>query len=59
MLGWNTGRIGRGPRVGFGQQRSNKMAEDQSKPGGPDLTQGVDLDALPDGGMLVGHVGEA
>ena len=35
------------------------MAEDQSKPGGPDLTQGVDLDALPDGGMLVGHVGEA
>ena len=35
------------------------MAEDQSKPAGPDLTQGVTLDALPDGGMLVGHVGEA
>jgi NADPH-dependent 2,4-dienoyl-CoA reductase/sulfur reductase-like enzyme/nitrite reductase/ring-hydroxylating ferredoxin subunit len=35
------------------------MAEDQSKAGGPDLTQGVDLDALPDGGKLVGHVGEA
>ncbi len=35
------------------------MAEDQSKPDGPDLTQGVDLGALPDGGMLAGRVGEA
>jgi NADPH-dependent 2,4-dienoyl-CoA reductase/sulfur reductase-like enzyme/nitrite reductase/ring-hydroxylating ferredoxin subunit len=35
------------------------MAEDQSKPAGPDLTQGITLDALPDGGKLVGHVGEA
>jgi apoptosis-inducing factor 3 len=35
------------------------MTEDQSKPAGPDLTQGVTLDALPDGGKLVGHVGEA
>jgi NADPH-dependent 2,4-dienoyl-CoA reductase/sulfur reductase-like enzyme/nitrite reductase/ring-hydroxylating ferredoxin subunit len=35
------------------------MAEDQSKPAGPDLTQGIKHDALPDGGKLVGHVGEA
>jgi NADPH-dependent 2,4-dienoyl-CoA reductase/sulfur reductase-like enzyme/nitrite reductase/ring-hydroxylating ferredoxin subunit len=41
------------------RQRSNKMAEDQSKPASPDLAQGVILDTLPDGGKLVGHVGEA
>jgi apoptosis-inducing factor 3 len=35
------------------------MAENQSKPVGPDLTQGVALTALPDGGKLVGHVGDA
>ncbi len=35
------------------------MADDQPKPAGPDLTQGVTLDALPDGGKLVGRVGEA
>ena len=31
------------------------MADDQ--PEGPDLTQGISLAELPEGGMLVGHVG--
>ena len=31
------------------------MAEDQA---GPDLSQGVSLAELPDGGKLVGHVGD-
>jgi apoptosis-inducing factor 3 len=34
------------------------MAEDQSKPSGPDLTQSVPDAELPDGGKLVGHVGD-
>jgi NADPH-dependent 2,4-dienoyl-CoA reductase/sulfur reductase-like enzyme/nitrite reductase/ring-hydroxylating ferredoxin subunit len=34
------------------------MGGDQATPGGPDLTHGVDLSDLPDGGMLAGHVGE-
>jgi apoptosis-inducing factor 3 len=34
------------------------MAAEQSKPQGPDLTQGVALEAIPDGGMVGGHVGE-
>ena len=34
------------------------MAAEQSKPQGPDLTQGVALGAIPDGGMVGGHVGE-
>ena len=34
------------------------MAEDQSGPPGPDLTQGILLAELPDGCKLVGHVGE-
>ena len=34
------------------------MAQDQSKPSGPDLTQGVPEAELPDGGKLVGHVGD-
>ena len=33
------------------------MAEDQPKPTGPDLTQGIALGELSDGGKLVGHVG--
>jgi NADPH-dependent 2,4-dienoyl-CoA reductase/sulfur reductase-like enzyme/nitrite reductase/ring-hydroxylating ferredoxin subunit len=33
------------------------MAEDQLKPSGPDLTQGIALAAIADGGKLVGHVG--
>jgi NADPH-dependent 2,4-dienoyl-CoA reductase/sulfur reductase-like enzyme/nitrite reductase/ring-hydroxylating ferredoxin subunit len=33
------------------------MAEDQPKPVGPDLTQGIATAQLPDGGKLVGHVG--
>src|SRR5215218_7588631 len=34
------------------------MGEDQAAPGGPDLTQGVAMSDLRDGGMLAGHVGE-
>ncbi|MBV9906918.1 MAG: Rieske 2Fe-2S domain-containing protein, partial [Hyphomicrobiales bacterium] len=34
------------------------MAEDQAQPAGPDLAQGVALAELPDGGKLVGHVGQ-
>jgi NADPH-dependent 2,4-dienoyl-CoA reductase/sulfur reductase-like enzyme len=34
------------------------MAEDQAKPSGPDLTRGISLTEIPDGGMLVGHVGD-
>ncbi len=33
------------------------MPEDQSSPGGPDLTLGIALAELADGGKLVGHVG--
>src|SRR5216684_3108870 len=33
------------------------MAEDQPQATGPDLTQGIALAELPDGGKLVGHVG--
>jgi NADPH-dependent 2,4-dienoyl-CoA reductase/sulfur reductase-like enzyme/nitrite reductase/ring-hydroxylating ferredoxin subunit len=31
---------------------------EQSKPKGPDLTQGVPIDTTADGGMVCGHVGE-
>lgn len=34
------------------------MAQDQAKPSGPDLAQGVALAELADGGKLVGHVGD-
>ena len=34
------------------------MSEDQKKPPGPDLTLGVPSTELPDGGTLVGHVGD-
>src|SRR6516165_2010605 len=34
------------------------MAQEQNKPTGPDLTQGLAFAAIPDGGKLVGHVGE-
>ncbi len=34
------------------------MAEDQAGPPGPDLTQGIPLADLPDGGKVVGHVGD-
>ena len=34
------------------------MAEDQAQPIGPDLAIGVSAAELPDGGKLVGHVGE-
>ena len=34
------------------------MAEDQAKPAGPDLTQGIPFADLADNAMLVGHVGE-
>src|SRR5712664_4152720 len=34
------------------------MGTAQTSPAGPDLTQGVPVDRLSDGGMLAGHVGE-
>jgi apoptosis-inducing factor 3 len=34
------------------------LTDEQSKPKGPDLTRGVSLDDLADGGMVGGHVGE-
>jgi apoptosis-inducing factor 3 len=34
------------------------MGTAQDKPSGPDLTQGIPLADVPDGGMLAGHVGE-
>ena len=34
------------------------MAEEDAKPKGPDLSQGVALTLLPENGMLAGHVGE-
>ncbi|WP_136617827.1 MULTISPECIES: FAD-dependent oxidoreductase [Mesorhizobium] len=34
------------------------MAQDQGKPTGPDLLQGIALADLPDGGKLVGHCGD-
>ena len=34
------------------------MAEDQAQPVGPDLALGVPAGELPDGGKLVGHVGQ-
>ena len=33
------------------------MAQDQSEPSGPDLAHGIPEAQLPDGGQLVGHVG--
>ncbi len=34
------------------------MAEQNAKPGGPDLSQGVAVSDLADGAMLLGHVGD-
>ena len=34
------------------------MVQEEKKLAGPDLTQGIALDELPDGGMLVGHDGD-
>ncbi|HWB44608.1 MAG TPA: FAD-dependent oxidoreductase [Hyphomicrobiaceae bacterium] len=34
------------------------MGSDQANATGPDLTAGVALEVIPDGGMLAGHVGE-
>jgi apoptosis-inducing factor 3 len=34
------------------------MGAEQTSPTGPDLTQGLSLDALADGQMLLGHVGQ-
>jgi NADPH-dependent 2,4-dienoyl-CoA reductase/sulfur reductase-like enzyme/nitrite reductase/ring-hydroxylating ferredoxin subunit len=35
------------------------MAAEQSEPNGPDLTQGIAIDAIADGGMIGGRVGDA
>jgi NADPH-dependent 2,4-dienoyl-CoA reductase/sulfur reductase-like enzyme/nitrite reductase/ring-hydroxylating ferredoxin subunit len=34
------------------------MADDQAKPAGPDLSQGIASAQIADGGMLLGHVGK-
>ena len=34
------------------------MAQEQAESNDPDLAQGIELDTLPDGGKLVGHVGD-
>src|SRR5689334_11592369 len=34
------------------------MSEGQSQPTGPDLSQGVAIDSVADGGMVAGHVGD-
>jgi hypothetical protein len=34
------------------------MVQEEKKLTGPDFTQGIALDELVDGGMLVGHVGD-
>jgi hypothetical protein len=34
------------------------MAQDETKPTGPDLSQGIPVDQLADGKMLLDHVGE-
>jgi NADPH-dependent 2,4-dienoyl-CoA reductase/sulfur reductase-like enzyme/nitrite reductase/ring-hydroxylating ferredoxin subunit len=34
------------------------MTEDEAGPTGPDLTLGAPLDQLPDGGTLLGHIGQ-
>src|SRR5262249_26283154 len=35
-----------------------RMAQDEAKPAGPDLEQGIALAELADGGTLLGHVGD-
>src|SRR5690348_8368865 len=42
-----------GPRC-----REKTMANDEKKPAGPDLTQGVPAQDLPEGAMLTGHIGD-
>src|ERR1700733_6118435 len=41
-----------------GNCREDEMAEEQAQPVGPDLALGVRANELPDGGKLVGHVGQ-
>src|SRR5689334_23222288 len=40
------------------EKREGAMAQAQSKESGPDLAQGVSVDSLKDGQLLLGHVGE-
>ena len=52
--------------VGWGQvndaildrEGRQRWLQEEKKLAGPDLTQGIALDELPDGGMLVGHAGD-
>src|SRR6476646_7765387 len=45
-------------RPARGRPRETDMSAEQSKPKGPDLTQGVPFSDIPDGGMIAGHVGD-
>ena len=47
-----------GTLAGDADQGELAMAEDQPKPSGPDLAQGLPEGQLPDGSTLVGHVGD-
>src|SRR5216110_1418814 len=38
--------------------QENSMGAEQAEAKGPDLTQGIALNDIPDGGMLGGHVGD-
>jgi NADPH-dependent 2,4-dienoyl-CoA reductase/sulfur reductase-like enzyme/nitrite reductase/ring-hydroxylating ferredoxin subunit len=54
------GEVDMSPEVSHGaapHSREDDMADQQSKPAGPDLTQGIALTDIADGGMLVGTVG--
>jgi nitrite reductase/ring-hydroxylating ferredoxin subunit len=39
-------------------EKEGTMSAEQSKPKGSDLTKGMSLDDIPDGGMVGGHVGD-
>ena len=42
----------------FRSRKGTKMAKDEAKLSGPDLTKGIELDELAYGGKLVGHAGD-
>jgi apoptosis-inducing factor 3 len=42
----------------FRSRKWTKMAKDETRLSGPDLTKGIELDELTDGGKLVGYAGD-
>ena len=59
LLRWSSGHSQHSTRNvrSLGNHQEDNMAEEQSRPGGPDLTQGVALADFVDG-KLAGHVGD-